>query len=58
MEIIQTLEQFPSKVASPLATLRVWASKFHTNKKDISSDILLDCNDELVFQQEAICSEI
>jgi hypothetical protein len=27
MEIIQTLEQFPSKVASPLATLRVWASK-------------------------------
>jgi hypothetical protein len=26
MEIIQTLEQFPSKVTSPLATLRVWAS--------------------------------
>jgi hypothetical protein len=30
---------------------------FHKNKKDIGSDMQLDCNDEIVFQQEAICSE-
>jgi hypothetical protein len=27
IEIIQALEKFPSKVTSPLVTLRVWASK-------------------------------
>jgi hypothetical protein len=58
------LEQFPPKVTSSLATLglgiemRDYSLHFHKNMKDIGSDILLDCNDELVFQQEAICSEI
>jgi hypothetical protein len=34
------------------AKLRSDDLNFH---KDIGSDVLLDCNDELVFQQEAVC---